>query len=848
MQKQFYFSITSVKRFKTVSIINLTCFLLFALTLSANTSLIDKYLLENGFPNHKLINTFVITISATPDSICDGGSSQLSAIPSLGIPPYTYIWTSNPSGFNSHLQNPVVSPTISTTYILEVSDASGASETAFLNIEVKPNTPVSASSNSPVCPGEMLALYGNISSQAPDLASYCTPTQDNFYEWITDVIFDGNIHSSTQDQGGYGDFTSFTLASVNPGASYPIDIVIHPDMSPEWVTVFIDFNQDGNFETPEETFLGDAATGIITGIINVPPWAMPGETVMRVLLQYGDPPPIDPCSPGIYGESEDYKINIFGTTTPPIVAWNWMGPNGFSSMEQNPFIPNMTLGDAGIYVLSATNLFGCTNTDNVNVTVNPGTPISAGPDVTVSIGNGTTLSASGGINYLWSNGETGVSINVIPSVTSTYMVMATDMIGCTGTDHVIVNVGPLPTANAGPDQTICNGNCTSLSGSGGHWYKWSTGQTTKDITVCPPGSGSFMVPHLLQVTSSIGGTGTDMVNVFVNAPPIANAGQDVTICLNDYKILTGMGGTAFEWSTGETSQIISVSPSVTSTYTLAVTDVIGCTGTDQVIVSVEPCGTQVNAKALLQTSYEGNGQMSKGLQSIIPNFQSYNRAPWFYTGNENLSSSPVNSVTPSNMVDWILVELRDAEDSTLIVAQRAAILLDDGNIADTNLASTVNFNSVPPGNYYICLHHRNSIPVMSAAPIPIPNSTLYDFSDPVSFPPFGGFAAALLELEPGVYGMIGGDVNSDGTLKYSGPGNDRGLVLQLIFNQTGSTSITTTTNGYFDEDINMNSIVKYSGPNNDPSIIIQNIVNLTGSSSITTIFIGPVPPGVKSNP
>ncbi len=251
---------------------------------------------------------------------------------------------------------------------------------------------------------------------------------------------------------------------------------------------------------------------------------------------------------------------------------------------------------------------------------------------------------------------------------------------------------------------------------------------------------------------------------------------------------------------------------------------------------------RVISKTMLQDAYAGSGQMSKDLNAILPNNQPYAGNPWNYSGNESLNTFP------EAVVDWILVELRDKADSSLIIAQRAALLLDDGNISDTNLTASVTFDSIPPGDYYLCLHHRNSLPVMSANPIPVPTPVKYDFSDTLNHPPYGGGNKALIELEPGIYGMIGGDVNSDGVLKYSGPNNDRGLVLQLIVNETGSTSITNTINGYYDEDINMNAVVKYSGPNNDPSIIIQNLVNLTGSTSITTIFVTPVPPGVKANP
>jgi len=237
----------------------------------------------------------------------------------------------------------------------------------------------------------------------------------------------------------------------------------------------------------------------------------------------------------------------------------------------------------------------------------------------------------------------------------------------------------------------------------------------------------------------------------------------------------------------------------------------------------------------LQAPYTGSGSMNTDLSSLIPNDQPYNRAPWNYAGIENIAS------IPANMVDWVLVELRDASDGITVIARRAALLLNDGNIADIDMASSVNFDGVAAGNYYLVVHHRNHMPVMSSNPIAIPNVSVHDFSDVVTFPPYGGAAMALIELETGIYGMIAGDVNSDGTLKYSGPGNDRGLVLQRIVTESGSTNITTTINGYYDEDINMNGVVKYSGPGNDPSLIIQNIFSITGSTSITTTHICPVP-------
>jgi PKD repeat protein len=60
--------------------------------------------------------------TATPADICLGESSQLDAMPAGGTGTYTFSWTSDPEGFTSDIQNPVVSPVENTSYFLEVND------------------------------------------------------------------------------------------------------------------------------------------------------------------------------------------------------------------------------------------------------------------------------------------------------------------------------------------------------------------------------------------------------------------------------------------------------------------------------------------------------------------------------------------------------------------------------------------------------------------------------------------------------------------------------------------------------------------------------------------------------
>jgi PKD repeat protein len=63
-----------------------------------------------------------VVVTATPDEICVGEVSQLEAVPSGGTGTYTYSWTSDPEGFYSDDDNPVVTPDVTTTYFVEVDD------------------------------------------------------------------------------------------------------------------------------------------------------------------------------------------------------------------------------------------------------------------------------------------------------------------------------------------------------------------------------------------------------------------------------------------------------------------------------------------------------------------------------------------------------------------------------------------------------------------------------------------------------------------------------------------------------------------------------------------------------
>ncbi|MDZ7742406.1 MAG: hypothetical protein U5Q03_11815 [Bacteroidota bacterium] len=122
-----------------------------------------------------------------------------------------------------------------------------------------------------------------------------------------------------------------------------------------------------------------------------------------------------------------------------------------------------------------------------------------------------------------------------------------------------------------------------------------------------------------------------------------------------------------------------------------------------------------------------------------------------------------------------------------------------------------------------------------AIPVSLPNTTdPYDFTEIVITQPYlhNDPLPVILELLPegcGKYGIISGDANSDGTLKYIGSDDDRGNILNLIQMLSGEYTITGSVTGYYPEDVNLNNWVLYLGSSDDRAIILSNIQKLNGT-------------------
>lgn len=227
--------------------------------------------------------------------------------------------------------------------------------------------------------------------------------------------------------------------------------------------------------------------------------------------------------------------------------------------------------------------------------------VSVSPSTIVCMGDCTTLNAmfqssppcSGNVSYTWSpssglsNPNISNPVSCITASTSYTVVACCLSTGCCDTAFITVTVNPNPVVSVSGNTMICTGQCATLCASGGVYYSWNpAGQTTACITACPTVTTTYTV----IVTDANGCTNSGNVTVTVNPLPVVTVSGSGTICTGQSATLCVSGGIfSYSWNTGPTTSCIVVSPTVTTTYSVTVTDANGCTNAAMVTVTVVSC-------------------------------------------------------------------------------------------------------------------------------------------------------------------------------------------------------------------------------------------------------------------
>ena len=168
-------------------------------------------------------------------------------------------------------------------------------------------------------------------------------------------------------------------------------------------------------------------------------------------------------------------------------------------------------------------------------------------------------------------------------------------------------------------------------------------------------------------------------------------------------------------------------------------------------------------KLFLEAPYDINtNSMTNDLRmaDLLPIQQPFGRTPWEYFGIEQFNSL---QDIPADAVDWVFVELRDKTNNNVVVAEKAAILLQDGTVQDVNGTNGVVF-FIPTGDYFISVKTRHHLATLSSNASTLPNVVVYDFSDASQVE--GGIDQCV-EVETGIFAQAGGDFDSDGVITVS---------------------------------------------------------------------------------
>lgn len=164
----------------------------------------------------------------------------------------------------------------------------------------------------------------------------------------------------------------------------------------------------------------------------------------------------------------------------------------------------------------------------------------------------------------------------------------------------------------------------------------------------------------------------------------------------------------------------------------------------------------VRAKVFLEGFYDtsqGNMRTTLADNGVMPLAQPYNSVPYSYNGTETLTE------IPDDVVDWVLIELRDGNNVNTILGRRAALLRRDGQVIGINGGLGVAFSDLLPNEYYITIYHRSHVAVISSVPVDLVDvSNVYDFTVSGS----AALGTGQLKNMNGAYALFAGDYNGSG--------------------------------------------------------------------------------------
>jgi gliding motility-associated-like protein len=583
-------------------------------------------------------------VSAGPDdTVCVNTAYVLQGSVSAGIPPLAYTWSPAAGLSSTTVLNPTATISSTRTYCLKAQDTFGCmSDSDCVTLSVYPVPSISAnpsylcaSMNPPLqttltvngasagssYSWKLSSAFGRITSASVDSSSVTAtfPSAAASYSFTVIVIDPAtgchDTVSTTYSVAAGINITSGTNATICQGASAAL--TASGGTTYLWTAnpayAFADPTQPNQSVSPSVT-----TTFLVRGTVG----SCYDEDTVVITVR---PKPVVSAGPDdTVCVNTPYVLQGSVSAGIPPLTYTWNPATGLSGTTV--LNPTATISSTRTYCLSARDAFNCTSdTDCVTLSVYPLPTVSASPSTLCASLNPplqtvfTVNGAGPGSTYRWrlsanyslitgSNADSSaVTVTFPPGVAASYsfrVIVFNPATSCSDTVNVAFTVTAGLNMTTTNNQTICNGDSTTLTANGATTYLWTANPAYPFAN--PALATQVVLPSVTTTFIVRGTTGTcydeDTVVVTVRPKPVVSAGPDDTVCVNTPYVLqgsvsAGIPPLTYTWSpaTGLSSAFVlnpTATISSTRTYCLSARDAFGCTSdTDCVTLNVFPVPT-----------------------------------------------------------------------------------------------------------------------------------------------------------------------------------------------------------------------------------------------------------------
>jgi hypothetical protein len=486
-------------------------------------------------------------------SICSGENATLGDLSRNGIQS-TYSWTSDPVGFTSTERNPIVSPTVTTTYTLvETYTATGCSASNSVTITVNPLPAAAAGADRDIC----LNANTTIGAAAVSGSSYI---------WSSNPSgFTSTLANPTVSPTVTTTYTvTETIAVTGCNKLNSVKVTVKP--------------------LPTATISGTASVCLSFGAQLS--FAFTGTAPWTFIYDDGSN-----YSAPVTTSDNPYTFIVYPLTTTTYTVYNVFDATGCVNSGTGSAV--ITVKNRPTAVLSGDAVYcnGSSTTTALSLAVTGSGTISG------TLSDATPFSGT----------APTITVNVTPAATTTYTIASLVDGNCNAipadmSGSATITVNSLPDAPTAGNVTVCYDGSTytgSASVGTGQTVVWYTTATGSIITTAPSGSavGVYTAYSAAKITSTGCESATrTLVTVTIKALPAAVAGNDRIVCGNTSTVIgaAAVSGSTYSWTSvppGFTSTLANptVTPTVTTTYTVTETvTATGCTNTHSVMVTTKP--------------------------------------------------------------------------------------------------------------------------------------------------------------------------------------------------------------------------------------------------------------------